>query len=210
MLDLRLIREEPERVKAAVATTFTEAPIDEILALDMRRRSLLTEVEALKAELNAGSKQVGRTKDAAERETLIARMRGLGDRIAALDEEVAGVDTQLHGLMLRVLNLPLPHVPVAPDDRRAISTSAAARRCERDRTTPSRRSAASSSRSSRSSSFTTTVPPTASSTPSTTTAPSNVRDACRCARSRSRRASSSAASASTRWHQYATSRTASP
>ena len=67
MLDLRLIRENPERVKAAVATTYTEAPIDEILALDERRRALLTEVEALKAELNAGSKQVGRTKDPEER-----------------------------------------------------------------------------------------------------------------------------------------------
>jgi seryl-tRNA synthetase len=116
MLDLRVIREEPERVKAAVASTFTEAPIDEILTLDARRRSLLTEVESLKAELNAGSKRVGRTRDAVERESLIAQMRELGDRIAALDEEVSGVDTQLHGLMLRVPNLPLPHVPVAPDE----------------------------------------------------------------------------------------------
>jgi seryl-tRNA synthetase len=116
MLDLRVIREEPERVKAAVATTFTEAPIDDILTLDARRRSLLTEVESLKAELNAGSRRVGRTKDAAERESLIAQMRELGDRIAALDEEVSGVDAQLHGLMLRVPNLPLPHVPVAADE----------------------------------------------------------------------------------------------
>jgi seryl-tRNA synthetase len=116
MLDLRLIREEPERVKAAIATTFTEAPIDEILTLDMRRRSLLTEVESLKAELNAGSKRVGRTQDAAEREALIAQMRALGDRITALDEEVSGVDARLHGLMLQVPNLPLAHVPVAPDE----------------------------------------------------------------------------------------------
>ena len=92
MLDLRLIREDPERVKAAIATTYTEAPIDEILALDERRRALLTEVESLKAELNQGSKEVGRTRDAAQRETLIARMRELGDRIGGLDDEVKAVD----------------------------------------------------------------------------------------------------------------------
>ena len=64
MLDLRLIREEPELVKAGIAKLHAEAPIDEILALDERRRSLLTEVEALKAERNEGSKRVNRTKDA--------------------------------------------------------------------------------------------------------------------------------------------------
>jgi seryl-tRNA synthetase len=116
MLDLRLIREDLEGVKAAIAKTYIEAPIDEIVALDARRRALLSEVETLKAELNKGSKQVGRTKDAAERETLIAQMRELGDRIAALDEEEKGVEAQLNGLMLQVPNIPLPHVPVAPDE----------------------------------------------------------------------------------------------
>ncbi len=116
MLDLRLIREEPERVKAAVATTYTEAPIDEIVALDEQRRALLTEVEALKAELNKGSKEVGRTKVAEQRQLLIGRMRELGDRIAALDDEVNGVETRLQERMLHVPNIPLEHVPVAPDE----------------------------------------------------------------------------------------------
>lgn len=116
MLDLRLIREDPERVKAAVATTFTEAPIDEIVALDEQRRALVTHVEALKAELNQGSKAVGRTKDADERQSLIARMRELGDRIAGLDEAVKEVDERLQRLMLHVPNIPLQHVPIAPDE----------------------------------------------------------------------------------------------
>lgn len=116
MLDLRLIRENPEQVKAAIATTFTDAPIDQILALDARRRDLLGKTEALKAELNQGSKQVGRTKDPTEREQLITRMRELGDRIAALDEEEKGVEAALNGLMLQVPNMPLEHVPVAPDE----------------------------------------------------------------------------------------------
>jgi seryl-tRNA synthetase len=116
MLDLRLIREEPDRVKAAIATTGIAAPIDEILSLDERRRGLLGEVEALKADLNAGSKAVGRSKDAAEREELIARMRDLGDRIKDLDDEVKGVEERLLGLQLQVPNLPLPQVPVGADE----------------------------------------------------------------------------------------------
>ncbi|MCA9877680.1 MAG: serine--tRNA ligase [Thermomicrobiales bacterium] len=116
MIDLRLIRENPEAVKAAVATTFTEAPIDEIVAADERRRALLSEVETLKAELNQGSKQVGRTRDPEERQALIANMRDLGDRISALDEQAKVADEHLHDLMLHVPNIPLPHVPVAPDE----------------------------------------------------------------------------------------------
>jgi seryl-tRNA synthetase len=116
MLDLRMIRENPEAVKTAIATTHTEAPIDEILTLDSRRRQLVTDVESLKADLNKGSKQVGKTKDSAERQELIGRMRELGDRISALDEEVKGVDAQLHGLMLQVPNIPLPGVPIGADE----------------------------------------------------------------------------------------------
>jgi len=116
VLDIRRIREQPDEVKAAIATLFVEAPIDEILALDERRRSLLTEVEALKAELNQGSKQVNRTKDPEERQRLIVGLRDLGDRIAVLDEETKETDQQLQMALLQVPNLPLPHVPVGADD----------------------------------------------------------------------------------------------
>lgn len=124
MLDLRLIREDPERVKAAIATLYTEAPIDEIVATDEHRRTLLAEVEALKAELNQGSKAVGRTKDAAERQQLIGAMRELGDRISARDQEVRAVDHKLNELLLLVPNLPLPHVPVASDEAGNVVVSA--------------------------------------------------------------------------------------
>lgn len=116
MIDLRLIREHPERVKDAIATLNATAPIDEIVSLDQRRRAILTEVESLKAERNEGSKAVNRTRDASERQALIETMRALGDSIAALDEQAKHIDADLHQLLLQVPNLPLPEVPVGPDE----------------------------------------------------------------------------------------------
>jgi len=123
VLDIRRIRDQPDEVKAAIASLFLEAPIDEILALDERRRSLLTEVEALKAELNQGSKLVNRTKEPEERQRLIVGLRDLGDRITRLDEEAKGIDQQLQTALLHVPNLPLPHVPVGADDSFNVVTS---------------------------------------------------------------------------------------
>jgi seryl-tRNA synthetase len=116
MIDIRLIRENPARVKTEIAKLNTIAPIDEIADLDQRRRQLLTEVEALKAERNDGSKVVSRTKDADERQSLIENLRVLGDSITALDEQAKQIDSELYQLMLQVPNLPLPEVPEGPDE----------------------------------------------------------------------------------------------
>ena len=75
MLDLRLIRDQTDLVRDGIAKLYAEAPIDEILALDAKRRATLGEVEALKAERNEGSKRVKQTKDNQERTELIAAMR---------------------------------------------------------------------------------------------------------------------------------------
>ena len=89
MLDLNLIRENPDLVRTALKNRQLDAsPVEEILRLDENRRSLLTQVETLKAERNAVSKEIGRSKDATEREKKISAMREVGDRIAALDKDV--------------------------------------------------------------------------------------------------------------------------
>ena len=75
MLDLNLIRENPDLVRTALKNRQMEpSPVDDILRLDEKRRTLLTEVERLKAERNAVSKEIGRMKDAAEREQKIIAM----------------------------------------------------------------------------------------------------------------------------------------
>jgi seryl-tRNA synthetase len=114
MLDLNLIRNETETVKAAVRTRQTpelEATVDQILALDRRRRELLKEVESLKAERNSASKAISRLKEPAEREARIAKQKGMGERIAALDETVRQVDEQLQAALSTLPNLPDPRTP---------------------------------------------------------------------------------------------------
>ena len=103
MLDINLIRNEPDRVKAAVRARQNPElaeTVDQISLLDTRRRELLKQVETLKAERNAASKAIGRTKDPAEREARIAEQQGMGERIAALDESVRQVDEQLQTALL--------------------------------------------------------------------------------------------------------------
>ncbi len=116
MLDIRLIREQPDLVRAGIARLHADAPIDEILELDARRRDLLSEVEEHKATRNAGSKEISRLKAGPERDERIATMRDLGDEIQRLDAEVADVDDRLNSLLLEVPNLPDPDVPDGPDE----------------------------------------------------------------------------------------------
>ena len=112
MLDIKLIREQPDFVRAQLARRGADtAQVDEVLAFDEQRRALLKEVEALKATRNAVSKEIGKMKDAAERDARIAEMRTVGDRIAELDREVAVVEERQRAVMLEIPNLPHPDVP---------------------------------------------------------------------------------------------------
>jgi seryl-tRNA synthetase len=116
VLDIALIREKPDFVKAEIAKLNSEAPIDQIVELDQERRSLLVEVEALRQERNTVSKEIGRMKDQAERQAKIAQMRQVSDRISELDEQLRQVESELNEALLWVPNLPHASVPVGPDE----------------------------------------------------------------------------------------------
>ena len=117
MLDLNLIRETPDLVRTALKNRQLDAsPVEEILRLDENRRSLLTQVETLKAERNAVSKEIGRSKDATEREKKISAMREVGDRIAALDKEVAEVEAELHAITSAIPNIPDERTPIGASE----------------------------------------------------------------------------------------------
>lgn len=117
MLDIRLIREQPEFVKDGLQKVGADPTlIDEILQLDVRRRDILTQVETLRAERNVVSKEIPKIKDPDERNARIAQMRQVGDRIAELEKQLEETEQLLHVRMLEVPNLPHPNVPVGKDE----------------------------------------------------------------------------------------------
>jgi seryl-tRNA synthetase len=112
MLSLQFIRENPDVVREAVARRHTTAPIDDILQLDGQRRGLLTDMESLKAERNQAGKRIGATSDAGERQRLIDEMRGVSERIDALEKDLRETEERLNALLLEVPNIPQPDVPL--------------------------------------------------------------------------------------------------
>src|SRR5262245_54850010 len=117
MLDIRLIRAEPERVKAELAKVGVAADqIDAVLDADRARREAIQAVEALRAERTKASNRIRDMKDPAEREKAIAETRALGDRIPAAEQAVAATEEAFTGLMLELPNLPHADVLVGPDD----------------------------------------------------------------------------------------------
>jgi seryl-tRNA synthetase len=114
MLDLKAIRSEPERFKQALARRGAAERVDELLALDARRRRLLPEVESAQAERKTLSKQVGERKQAgedAEAERLMATVQVLKERIESGKGELEEVDDKLGELALSLPNVPDPDAP---------------------------------------------------------------------------------------------------
>ena len=120
MLDIRWMRENRQALAAAMEKlNDTEAPWELALDLDERRRHLLTRVEALRAERNSGSKDIGqlfKSGQAEEANALKARMTEIGGEIELLDQELRQVDADFTDAMLRIPNPPADEVPVAPDE----------------------------------------------------------------------------------------------
>ncbi len=113
MLDLNLIRERPELIRLSLQNRQLDThPVDEILSLDEKRRSLLVQVESLKAQRNAASKEIGKTAEGKEREKKIAEMRDVGDQITNFDKQVTEVETELNALTATLPNIPDERTPV--------------------------------------------------------------------------------------------------
>ncbi len=124
MLDINLIRTQPEMVKQAVRDRQNPElvdVIDQALGLDGKRREALREVETLKAQRNTVSKEIGRMKDAAEREAKIIEQRTVNERIAALDAELRQIEADLEAAVSSLPNLPDPRTPIgATEDENVV------------------------------------------------------------------------------------------
>jgi seryl-tRNA synthetase len=128
VISIQLIRDDPDGVKRAIARK-GEGPavIDRLVASDDRRRALLAEADAAKHERNEGSRMVGelmRSGQTAEAEARKATLASLGERIDALDEELAEVEAAIEADLLLVPNPPQDVVPDGggPDDNPVVRT----------------------------------------------------------------------------------------
>jgi seryl-tRNA synthetase len=112
VLDLKEIRRDPDAARAALERRRAADRLDEVLRLDARRRELLPEEEALRAEQNRASKAIGQAKqgggDASE---AIAAMQDVAARAKSLAAERAGVDAELDRTLATLPNLPLDSSP---------------------------------------------------------------------------------------------------
>ncbi len=123
MLDLTVIRENPERVRQAMrdkGIAHVEI-VDAVLATDARRREALTELQEAKTRANVISKRIGtlmREGRRDEAQEIIAETGRLKERIKALEEAAREAEAALEKLLLEIPNLPHPSVPVGrtPED----------------------------------------------------------------------------------------------
>ena len=127
MLDIRFIRENPDKVKENIKLKFQDwklPMVDEVLALDSEYRAAITEGDSLRSARNALSKKVGMLMGQAkkdpskleEAEAVKAQVKQDADRLAQLEEKEAELSEKIRHIMLQIPNIIDPSVPIGPDD----------------------------------------------------------------------------------------------
>ena len=117
MLDIKLIRTEPEKVKAALARRKENVDIDALLELDNKRRELLFKVEQLKGKQNETSKMIpAMKKEGKDVAPIFAEMKTLSAEISEFDDEIRELDEKINKVMLTIPNIPNPTVPDGETD----------------------------------------------------------------------------------------------
>jgi seryl-tRNA synthetase len=110
VLDLKALRDDPAPFRAGLGRRGLASAVDELLALDERRRSLAGEIDELRAEQNRASKEIGRAEND-ERRNLIDAVAGVSAKLKALEPELAEIDAQLSELLAATPNVPAESAP---------------------------------------------------------------------------------------------------
>jgi len=117
MLDIKRIRENPDEIKAGIAKKNDKSDIDQLLALDEKRRGIIQQAEQLKAERNAASQEIGKKKKAGEDATqAMAAVREVGEKISVLDSDLRDVESEINHILSWIPNLPHETAPVGADE----------------------------------------------------------------------------------------------
>lgn len=114
MLDIKLIRKQPEKIEALIKTKEPGLDLSLVLELDEQVRHIKMETERLKALRNEKSKQVGERKQKKEpAEDLMEEVRQIGDQISQLDRQLAQLETAFIDALSRLPNIPLDEIPIS-------------------------------------------------------------------------------------------------
>ena len=117
MLDIKILRTEPERIVEALKNRNNDLDITPAIELDKQRREILYTVEQMKAKQNEITKKIPAMKKAGENtDAVFAEMKELSNEIKELDNKVTAIDEELRNFMLRIPNIPNSTVPVGIDD----------------------------------------------------------------------------------------------
>ncbi len=117
MLDIRIVRDDPEFVKRELGKVdFPAADIDALLECDRRRRATIQETETLRATRTSRSKQIRTMTDPQTRAQAIDEMRAVGERVGRLEKELGALEDEFQRRLLLIPNLPHPDVPVGRDE----------------------------------------------------------------------------------------------
>ena len=126
MLDIKLIREKPELVRQALENRGESSDrigtIDSVIEIDGRYRSLLRQMEELRAKHNEASKQLSKSKE--KPPDIVAQMRELGEQVSSLQQQTREAKAELDSLLLELPNIPHPSVPLGegPTDNVVVRT----------------------------------------------------------------------------------------
>lgn len=115
MLDLKTLRKDPKRLEEKLRNKVPEVTLLPAIALDEKLRALKTDSEELKSKKNSASKEIGIKKQKGQDVSqFMAAMNALGERITALDLEIAKVEEELQSAVAMLPNVPMDDVPISP------------------------------------------------------------------------------------------------
>ncbi len=117
MLDIRRIRQNPDELREMLKNRNSTIDVDELLALDEKRRAVISDTETLKSRRNDESKNIARLRrEGGDAAAAMEEMRQVGDQIAELDKQVAELDEKITAILMRLPNYPHASVPLGKDD----------------------------------------------------------------------------------------------
>lgn len=117
MLDIKFIRQNPDKVKKSCKDKRVDVDIDQLLEVDKKRRESIQALEDMMAQKNKASKEIVRIKDDKEKKKIILKMQELDKNSDRLNKDTKDLDKKFNDLMLQIPNLPSDDVPIGKDEK---------------------------------------------------------------------------------------------